>query len=127
MGALFGVMHDTIMDAKCSSDKHEEAFDKSWGISDVTHQASASRIRNSEKVRTNAIALLKAHAEEILDTRRYLSAPTIFIKPDLAVPGGELELMYWRVAMSNERFRDCPFGNKTVPDPHHQIHKGSGP
>jgi len=93
MGALFGVMHDTIMDAKCSSDKHEEAFDKSWGISDITHQASAPRIRNFEKVRTNAIALLKAHAEEILDARRYLSSPTIFIEPDLEVSGGELELM----------------------------------
>jgi hypothetical protein len=59
MGALFGVVHDTIMDAKCSSDKHKEAFDKSWGISDVAHQANAPRIKNFEKVRTNAITLLK--------------------------------------------------------------------
>lgn len=88
MAALFGVVHDTIMDAKCSSVKYEEAFDKSWGISDVTHQLNTPRIKNFEKVQTNAIALLKARAEEILDARSYLSAPTVFIEPDLEVPAG---------------------------------------
>ncbi|EDR07710.1 uncharacterized protein LACBIDRAFT_294481 [Laccaria bicolor S238N-H82] len=87
MGALFGVVHDTIMDAKRSSDKHKEAFDKSWGISEVAHQANAPRVKNFEKVRTNAIALLKEHTEEILDARRF-AAPMVFITPDLQEPGG---------------------------------------
>jgi len=167
MGALFGVVHDTIMDAKCSSDKHKEAFDKSWGISDVAHQANAPRIKNFERVRTNAIALLKTHANEILDARRrFLFAPTVPIKPspqapsvthdemevddksgptnpadseslggkmkmekpsDLEGPPGELKLMYSRVAVFNESFRDCQMDIKTVPDPRHRIRKGSGP
>ncbi|KIK03428.1 hypothetical protein K443DRAFT_476833 [Laccaria amethystina LaAM-08-1] len=86
MGALFGVVHDTIMDAKRSSNKHKEAFDKSWGISDVAYQANAPRVKNFEKVRTNAITLLKEHAE-VLDARRF-SAPMVFIEPGLEEPGG---------------------------------------
>jgi hypothetical protein len=126
MGALFGVVHDTIMDAKRSSNKHKEAFDKSWGISDVAYQANAPRVKNFEKVRTNAITLLKEHAEEILDARRF-SAPMVFIEPGLEEPGGESELMYSRIAVSNERLRDCRLGNRTVPDPRHQFRRGSGP
>jgi hypothetical protein len=125
MGALFGVVHDTIMDAKCSSDKHKEAFDKSWGISDVAHQANAPRIKNFEKVRTNAITLLKEHAEEILDARRF-SAPMVFIEPGLEEPGGESELMCSRVTVFNEWFRDCLLGNTALPYPRHQIRRGSG-
>jgi len=81
MGALFGVVHDTIVDAKSSFDKRQEVFGKSWGISDVAHQANAPRYKNFQSVRNNAIALLNAHAEEILNARRLLSTPTAPIEP----------------------------------------------
>jgi hypothetical protein len=145
MGALFSVVHDTIMEAKCSSDKHKEAFDKSWGSFDAAYQANTPRDTNFRRVQTSAIALLRDHSKEILDARKE-QVPTTPIKPstqthsiaddamevddtkkpsksedpkgELEDPKGDLELMYSGVAVFNERFRDWQMGIRTVSDPH---------
>jgi hypothetical protein len=152
MGALFDVVHGTIM----SSDGQKEAFDKSWAISDVGHE-NAPRFKNFDKVRTNAIGLLKAHAKEILNARSL--APKVLIEPSPQTPSvahhkmtvdstsgpvdsdvdmktedpsafesppGELQLMYSRVAVFNERFRDYHMGSRTVQHPRHQTRRDSG-
>jgi len=78
MGALFSVLHDTIVDARRGRSHHEakKAFDHSWSVPDVTRPADSPRNGNFEKVRIKANLLLITHRREVLEAREF--------------PGGEL-------------------------------------
>ncbi|EDR03297.1 uncharacterized protein LACBIDRAFT_331604 [Laccaria bicolor S238N-H82] len=69
MGALFSVLHDTIVDARHRGRSVEEAkkfFDKSWELSDIR---GSPRSKNFTKVADTAISLLETHADKILHAR----------------------------------------------------------
>ena len=67
IGALFRVLHETIVDARRGRSKQEakKVFDNSWSVPDVTRPAKSLRNDNFQKVRIKANLLLVSHGKEM--------------------------------------------------------------
>jgi len=74
LGALFRVLHETIVDARRGRSKHEakKVFDNSWSVPDVTRPANSPRNDNFQKVRIKANLLLVSHGKEISEARKLM-------------------------------------------------------